>query len=604
MSYRLTIAAAAALLSLPASIGAQPVAPAAGPVMLAPTGQVRDGLPVFTRDTGAADTAAALRRGFSGRLLRLYAMQQAWLARETGRPPEPAYLLLSDRQGGFPRFGFYLDGECKAGVGYVELHRRSTVSGRFGAMDQIFPHELLHVIARQLAGEPRDSGGNQVHAVGVRTDPVNAFGEGFAEHAQIMAVDDEDALPETMRLRSDREALDGAERACAQYARDLSSRWPLARPAQVQFPLWFSRSEQALRYHAVRANRFARQAVVPAALLARDDKYDAYLVQSVMPGDPAGPPKPAAVMLSTEGVVAHLVWRLVTDDAICGRYMTDAMYARFGVAGADVTPRENVYLKLFVVFAGVKPSTLADLLRGWVQVFPEDAADVARVTRNALLGQDLPGAPEHWLASPALQTGTSLFDQYRALPRTHTFDVNAATRLDWLSVPGVTAADADRLLSGAPYATLDEVTALPGLPPALRAGIPALSSEMAALRERAAREEESLSLSAVFSPYIWRLVGTLLLATAFATGLARLAGARRRWTATLVALAASTLVIALAWIVSSPPWYPVAAPLAVGGLPWALWRLARRRPASQVGQAMAVWAVAAFPALLLSRAWF
>jgi hypothetical protein len=252
----------------------------------------------------------------------------------------------------------------------------------------------------------------------------------------------------------------------------------------------------------------------------------------------------------------------------------------------------------------VKPSTLADLLRGWVQVFPDDAADVARVTRDALLGQDLPDAPEHWLASPALQTGTSLFDQYRALPRTHTFDVNAATRLDWLSVPGVTAADADRLLSGAPYATLDEVTSLTGLPPALRAGIPALSSEMAALRERAAREEESLSLSAVFSPYIWRLVGTLLLATGFGTGLARLAGARRRWTATLVALAASTLAIALAWIVSSPPWYPVAAPLALGGLPWALWRLARRRPAPQVGQALAVWAVATLPALLLSRAWF
>ncbi len=597
-----------ALVLLLAAAAPASAAPPAGPVarlvILSPTGEVRDGLPVLTRHGNAADTGRVLTRGFSGRLLRLYAMEQAWLARETGRPPEPAYLLLSERQGGFPQFGFYLDGERKADVGYVDLHRSSTVSGRFGAMDQIFPHELLHVIARQLAGDPRESGGNQVHAVGVRTDPVNAFGEGFAEHAQIMAVDDEEAVAETRALADDGERLARADREFARYASDLSARWPFARPAQVRFPLWFSQSEQVLRYHAVRANRFAREAAIPAGLLARPDKYDAYLFHNVMPGDPSGPARRAAVMLSTEGVVAHLVWRLVTDPALGGRYLDAGTCGRFGVPVDSVTPLENVYLKLFVVLAETKPSTLADLVRGWVRVFPEDAADVARVTREALLGQDLPDAPEIWLANPGLQTGTSLFDQYRALPRTHTFDVNAATRLDWISVPGVTAADANRLLAGTPYARLDAVTALPGLSPDVRSRIAAMSAEMTALRERAAREEETLSLSAVFSPYVWRLVGTLLLATACGAALARLAGTRRRWTATLLALAASGVVIALAWIVSSPPWYPAAAPLVAGGLPWAVWRIVRRRPAAQAAQALIIWAVAALPALFLSRAWF
>ena len=46
-----------------------------------------------------------------------------------------------------------------------------------------------------------------------------------------------------------------------------------------------------------------------------------------------------------------------------------------------------------------------------------------------------------------------------------------------------------------------------------------------------------------------------------------------------MALAATLTVIIFAWIVSSPFWYPFAAPVAIGGLPWALWRLARRRGA-------------------------
>ena len=80
-------------------------------VLLGPTGQTRDGLPVLTRRADAVHVGEALTRGFSGRLLRLYALEQEFLRKAAGHQPEPAYLLLSDRQGGFPEFGFYLDGE-------------------------------------------------------------------------------------------------------------------------------------------------------------------------------------------------------------------------------------------------------------------------------------------------------------------------------------------------------------------------------------------------------------------------------------------------------------------------------------------------------------
>ena len=564
--------------------------------VLTPTGVTRDGLPVLARHPSPADAASVLERGFSGRLLRLYALEREFLRRKTGSTPEPAYLLLSDRQGGFPQFGFYLDDTKKAGVGWVDLHRGSRLTGRFGAADQIFPHELLHVIVRQLAGAPRESGGNQMHAIGVRTDPVNAFAEGFAEAMQILAVDDPEAVDDTRALAGDRDAVQRAERDVVRYSRDLTRRWWPVQPARLRFLLWFSASEQVLRYHAVKANRFARTPAVPDALLDRDDKLTAYLLANVMPGAADGAVKPAAVMLSSEGVVSHLFWRIVTDRALRERYEDAGFYAQFGVTPAGVTPAENIFLKLFVALYEGHPSTAAELLRAYAQRFPADAGDVDRVTREALLGQALPDAPEVWLLNAAVMTGTSLFDQYRALPRPHTFDANAATRLDWIGVPGVTREQAEALIAGAPYPTLEALLA--ATPVSLRTRVTAMADAMARLRSRAADEEETLSLPVILASYVWRLLGLAAMTTVAGAWLARRAGARRIWTAALMALAGSLLVIALAWVIVSPPWYPYAAPVVIGGVPWALWRAARRESARAIAQPLLIWALASVPALL------
>jgi len=68
----------------------------------------RDGLPVYDPHPDGARFVALLSRGLSGRLLRLYAMEQRYLQARKGVVPEPAYLLLSNREGGFPGFGFCL----------------------------------------------------------------------------------------------------------------------------------------------------------------------------------------------------------------------------------------------------------------------------------------------------------------------------------------------------------------------------------------------------------------------------------------------------------------------------------------------------------------
>ena len=571
-------------------------------VVLTPAGANQGGLPVLARRP-AGEVDRVLSRGFSARMLRLYALEQEYLRRETGTPPEPAYLLLSTQQGGFPRFGFVLDGTPKPGVGYVDLHQSSTPAGRFGAMDQIFPHELLHIMARQLAGEPRESGANQVHAIGVRTDPVTAFQEGFAEHVQIMSVDDPDAHPATRALREDDGVRARADGEFAAYARGVGARLLLGSPSELRFLLWFSSSEQVLRYHAVKANAFARASPVPGRLLKRSDKYAAYLFQSVMPGAPGDAVKPPGVLLSTEGVVAHLFWRWVTDAGLRGRYRDDDFYARFGVSPSAVDPIDNAYLKILHALRAGRAADTVTFLRAYIAEFPDEALLVQQVVTDALAGQDVPAAPEIWLANPALQTGTSLFDQFRALPRTHTFDANAASSLDWLAVPGVTPEAAERLLSGVPYGDLQAVVAQSGPDTALRERIANMDNAMAELR-RASEVEESLSLWAVARAYLWRLFAYVVAASALGAWLARRACAVRwRW-AVPCGLVSALLVFALAWVVISPAWMPLAAPVLVGGLPAAVWVAFRRRSGKDAALAAAAWLMAALPALALASRWW
>ena len=587
------------LLQLTAAIPA-PAAPQSV-VLLSPSGTSRNGLPVLER-RAPNEVSRVLARGFSGRLLRLYALEQEYLRRDSGAPPEPAYLLLSTQQGGFPRFGFVLDGVDKPAAGYVDLHQGSRLAGRFGAMDQIFPHELLHVIARQMAGEPRDSGANQVHAVGVRTDPVTAFQEGFAEHVQIMCVDDPDAVPATRALREDAGALARAQAEFAQYRLSVGRRGSLGSPPEMRFLLWFSSAEQVMRYHAVKANRFARQARIPDRLLRRSDKYAAYLHQSVVAGGPDDPVKPAGVLLATEGVVAHLFWRWVTDPDLQQRYRDTEFYDRFGTDGGAIDPLDNVYLKIFHALRAGRAGDTVSFLRSYVREFPDEAGRAERLVRELLAGQDVPDAPELFLANPSLQTGTSLFDQFRALSRTHTFDANAATALDWLAVPGVGPGDAERLLRLAPYRDLPSLQAAAG-GQALASQIASMSGGMAEVR-RSAESEASLSLSALIRAYLWRLAAYVAAGALAGAWLARRVGRMGwRW-AIPCGVVASVLVFSLTWVVTGPAWLPLAATVIVGGLPAAAWRAWRRRGWRPAVLAAVAWLTAALPAAALALSWW
>lgn len=289
-----------------------------------------------------------------------------------------------------------------------------------------------------------------MHAIAVRTDRVTAFNEGFAEHGQLMAVDAEDGVPCTRALAMDVSALDRAREQFHACRRALSARWAIAPRARMTFPIWFSRAEQVFRYHGVKADLFACEADAPDRFYSNRTAYEAYLMENVLPGRPGGSPKSAARMLATEGVVSALFYRLVNAPPIRNGVRDEHFYARFGVLRAAIDPLDNAYLK---VFAATHEGRYAgSVFAAYGRLFPDERDEVDEIRREPMLGQEERPAQELWLLNEEFKEGTSLFDQYRAIPRAHAFDLNAGSRADFAAIRGVGPQLAPAIIANAPSA--------------------------------------------------------------------------------------------------------------------------------------------------------
>jgi hypothetical protein len=574
-------------------------------VILAETGKTHDGLPVLRHAPDPAPVARLLGRGFAGRMLRLYREEQQFLHERDGRPVRPAYLLLSGHEGGYGRRGFVLDGTAMPETGYVDLPAGSARSGRFGALDQLFPHELLHVIVEQLAGPPPAYRSSQVHEVASQTDRVYAFQEGLAEAMQILAVDDPDADPATRTLTgpagADRRRWVAAN--LAEYRSVLAAPLQLAPPIRLSFALWYSQAAQVQRYFSVRRNEFAYQPDIPRRLLRPGDSYPAYLLDNVLPGTPGVRPKPATRLVATEGVVSHLMWRWLTDPAVQRQYADDAFYARFGTTRAGVDGLDNAMLKLFQVLSDRKPADVGALVDAYRARFPADADPVDRVRAEALVGQALPVALELWLTNPQFTVGASVLDQYRALPRPHVFDLNAAGTADLLAVPGVDVRLAGAILARAPYRQVDDLSAVPGMTPRVLDELRAMAT---APRGAPNAAEENIDIGRILLAYLLRAFAFLAATAAGAAVLQRLVR-RIRWRrAVPVGTVAAVLGTVPAWLRPAIPGLTTAACLLLplgAAVAATLLDLRRHRDPRHALRVAAGWLAALLPAALVTQPW-
>lgn len=580
------VAFAAALAVCGAAAPQHPPAPLL--VVLTDTGAREQDLPVVARHPDPQMYIHELSRGFSGRLLRLYALAQRFARPDFS--PQPAYLVLSNNQGGFPRTGFHFEGRPYPAADYIDLHKNGRLANRFGAINQIFPHELMHIIVRDLAGSPPDARDNQVHAIGVRTDRATAFGEGIAEHVQILAVEADGVAAETGALRNDATIRAFADGQLDAYRRALAARWSIAPKATMTFPLWFSANEQVLRYHAVRANRFAREPAAPR-LLASRDLYHAYLLENILPGDADGPVKSAGRLLATEGIVSALFYRLATSERLQHAFRDDGFYRAFGVERQNVDPVDNFYLKLFAAIRGSRYDA-ADVLDAYTRLFPDEAEAVASIAADILHHQDIPRTPSLWMLNEDFQTGTSLFDQLRGLPRAHTFDLNAASTIDLLGVRGVTVEMATEIQRRTPLASVEALRDVSGLTPEVLSRFERMRKAYD-VRVSTPDDGRTLSIQAVLYPFLWR-AGIVAVVCAIVSALAYRTVRRIHWIRTIGnGLGAAVVGLLAGWIVEPSTALAFAAPVFIFGFPAAVVALWRTRSPRAAGAAVLAWAVAA-----------
>ena len=479
---------------------------------------------------------------------------------------EPTYFFLSDRQGGFPAQGFWLeqaDGTLRDmnRVPFVDVQfEAESLNGNdFGDIDQIFAHELGHLLLRELTGEPEGKASNAVHFITVRTDAWYAFDEGWGEHFQPAAIDHSRSA--AIRARRAEPLPSATTGWYARYADELAKGCVFC-PANLTFLLWQGKSEQRLRDSAVRDNHFIYQAAWPPTLLSDGrDPYEMTLYRDVVPPIPGAPLKNGAQMLASEGVISTLFYRLVTDVRLQNAYREPAFYDPFLRPGQSVdwarvkpqdlfTPEENVYLKLLDIMAqrvtwkvGRGPSPMIQLIGGYAERFPDEAEAVydifldvtrdvtvdpvastrhtqpnyltalrSRLVRGEIKLDDNLGTPL-WLSNTDFRRGLGVF-RYLPLSSPYNFDLNAADAADLRTVPGVTSALAEHIIAAREqrghFDGLQDLAPIEGITPALLDRFQRMRAEME--KELDARPKDDPGLLSLLLTF---LVGSYALAALF-----------------------------------------------------------------------------------------
>jgi DNA uptake protein ComE-like DNA-binding protein len=405
-------------------------------------------------------------------------------------PPQeltaPAYLLMSQEEGGFARHGFWLaDSKNQRQLvlaGYVDLVVGAE-SVQSGNLEEIFSHELGHQILAELVGKLPAGPARNMHESMTITDEPTAFDEGFAEHFQPL-VRDATANP---RLREITKGI---------IPSDLD-----------QF--WLSRVDQQLRTDGVKRNLFIHRKALPAAALdPGTDIYRLYRDDETSTAFLNGELRNGQQMMASEGVIATLFYRIVNEPSLREHYREATFYTPFLGSGVSddklrqaISPYENVNLKIFFAMrraakdiASGKPPMIA-LVDNYAAAFPDEASAIYKVfletTRGATTSQELASAferaaadgnrgdigafrssspsafallkstvervarkelaldanlgPQLWLLNADFQIASAVWSSERTLPLT--LNLNTASEIDLMTIPGVDLAMARKIIS-------------------------------------------------------------------------------------------------------------------------------------------------------------
>jgi Helix-hairpin-helix motif len=323
-----------------------------------------------TLETSFAQQALRLDR--YARNLILAKQTQAQVAENEEWLTSPMYLLMSTEEGGFARFGFWL--QDSAGkrrlvlAGYVDLVIRDSLG------DGIFSHELGHLILKTLTGGLPDGESRKMHQSMTVTDYPTAFDEGYAEHFEPLAPEFDAPKPEGGTVATDFDLF------------------------------WLSAADGQLRGDGVKRNLFIHRKPLPES--AFEEPVDLYRLFADAETSTAFWPttlKNGQQMMASEGVISTLFYRMVKDDQLRDHYREQSFYRPFLKGDSSrpekvITPAENVNLKLFAAMTelrGIKRDQppMISLVEHYAKLFPDEAkriyGDFIATTWGATVSQQL-----------------------------------------------------------------------------------------------------------------------------------------------------------------------------------------------------------------------
>ncbi len=282
----------------------------------------------------------------------------------------PNVLYLSQTEGGFPRQGLMLKQKEKTenhpGLCYVDLvlNEERVAQGEL----EIYSHELGHVMMLNIMGdEIPDSRSTKQHVSMGITDYSIAFYEGWGIHFQRLAYDNVPLYQQTYQKSLD-------------HSRGFAH-------------AWHSKIDQSLRLNAVLENNYIHQKLLPAVDISSLGPEELILLEHTSPAFDKTKLKNAQQMLSCEGVLASLFYRINTNQFLQNNYLEKSFYNQFLLGPIPestepkeiFTPMENVFLKNFYVWDKIKErltpeSTIfIEFIKQWCDSFPEDKQEIIKL---------------------------------------------------------------------------------------------------------------------------------------------------------------------------------------------------------------------------------
>ena len=461
--------------------------PLSSPVYLLPSGNEKDGQPVFkvmtTKNSQFRKARQLFDRGFVNHVVTLYKMAQQYQVSNgklTG--VEEAYLAFTRNVGGFARIGFWLETPQglvhKPNTGYVDLNENYLEHERdeIAAPPQIFNHEMGHLILNVLTLTPENAKEMKspiMHYFTTLTDYTTAFDEGFAEHLQYMTVEFErnKKVKDTIASKVRRLNFD-LSRTMYGYERDYN--WSLRMGFfAATMPAWYQSIENIRRHSFIR-NNWAKMPARVASGINNPADYIQYRNAAVWP-NPAVM-RSYAESMSVEGILATFFSHVITND-MNKNFMVPEAYRVFIPDTSVKVPQQidvttNQYLKMFIAIAGSTQSgpnpggPFTAFMKTYLQMFPTESSYIKSCWETSSEHQynDNP-APEVWVMNTNFHVRPYAMGPFGPTIPTYTFNLNVADTIDLMTFDKISRSDAEKIITwrnqNQGFKTLSEVEKTP-----------------------------------------------------------------------------------------------------------------------------------------------